>query len=206
MSQTPQQQGTTLQILAPYLPYGIEVEWESGNKKKRATMSCLGHSWRYSPPRIVPTVDLVRDNQPVGILLVTWCLPVLRPFPQLCEPLPDGTVPAVEVAKILIGGSDEEYTYETCKLPFTKGITVLAHIDDELVYQLDLQPDWDWWLSDLLAQANHEEITVRHPAEAIDYLRSQHFALPVNGRPLLEGIDFIPKSVSGPTTEEGGKP
>jgi hypothetical protein len=88
---------TTLEILAPYLPYGIEVE------------ACSPDGFR---ALFTGISDALPEENPVHVRTVEdgWTSnscwpyedvkPVLRSFADLCTPLEDGTVPAIEVAKL----------------------------------------------------------------------------------------------------------
>ena len=94
--------GTTLEILAPYLPYGIEVAHAGWG---RGVLSSI-HAGRPSAGtehlgRLV--VDYKTEHGHANKLLSPAdVLPVLRSFADLCTPLEDGTVPAVEVAKLAL--------------------------------------------------------------------------------------------------------
>jgi hypothetical protein len=140
--------------------------------------------------------DLCRTGVPVSLLK-----PILRPFSQLCTPLEDGTIPAVEVAKMILDLNDQ-------------------HCEDWYLGSLDATLDLDGFIGDCVVfdSAGSILLTIYNdwligaddtlvPVEAYDCLRSKHFALPVNGRPLVEGVDYIAKapaspSPSAPTTRE----
>lgn len=95
---TKEAQGTSLEVLAPYLPYGIEVETGMG------------------PSRII-SVDLLRDGPEVETCTTEdWVngeingtdyyhfsqiTPILRPFEALVQPLKDGTVPLYEYVRFM---------------------------------------------------------------------------------------------------------
>lgn len=93
--------GASLEVLAPYLPYGIEVEYVaesdvfSCDKGERSRLISL--NWFGSLRARLQLVNDVRIWVPV-----TEVLPVLKPFLALCDPLPDGTVPLIEVAKAFV--------------------------------------------------------------------------------------------------------
>lgn len=76
--------GTSLEVLAAYLPYGIEVDLLRP-RPYRAKLIALGQPRNYK--------CLYLDGHDPALLLAD-CLPVLRPFSQLATPLEDGTVPA----------------------------------------------------------------------------------------------------------------
>jgi hypothetical protein len=88
--------GTTFEVLAPYLPYGIELQNPQGQRSK--------------------LIRLDIADKAEGILVEAGyvgkpclCLPVLLPFSALCTPLEDGAVPAVRVIELERGGP---YDYE----------------------------------------------------------------------------------------------
>jgi hypothetical protein len=186
MATTPVTNGTTLEVLAPYLPYGIEIQvktgWGGGLDVMTGTFAGLN-------PRERDPVKLEMFNQGgIKTFFSDWelanCLPILRPFSALTTPLPDGSIPAVEVAKRMVtrfGRETVDWTSAT--VYWNNGIACVDFRDGG---ELFIWPD----LRGL-------EI------EAIDYLRSKHFALSVNGCPLLEEIDFIAKESSALPTKEG---
>lgn len=99
--------GTTLEILAPYLPYGIEVFWRTTERGKALNYATTLKGY-------LPGSDfaLQRNGDIQRWAAAEELTPVLRPFLALCNPLPDGTVPAVEVAKIILN----------CQHPFGRTI------------------------------------------------------------------------------------
>jgi hypothetical protein len=191
---------TTLEILAPYLPYGIACEYPlAGNP--------YGETMRRT---------LVGLNSETGVASLSnettiWagaCKPVLRPFNQLCTPLEDGTVPAELLFEIAfehnytaglpIGVPNPEYA----ECAFTAQIMAGGMLSVKRFgfgdCELRIYSDWQFARSvDGILRWAH------HPSAMVDKLRGWHFALPVNGRPLVEGVDYIAKGVSAPTIEKG---
>ncbi|TGE29776.1 hypothetical protein [Hymenobacter metallicola] len=93
-----------------------------------------------------------------------YVTPVLRSFEDLCIPLEDGTVPAVEVAKII---GPDKYDWARARAESFNGhkyIVVFHHNGSEL---FTLYND-DYGLS---------ECSLHDGLRAIAYLRSKHFAV-----------------------------
>jgi hypothetical protein len=149
-------------------------------------------------PNYQPLADIVgfdfREDKPVLIeylnILGTWerqwvsvdeLLPVLRSFEDLVTPLYTGEVPAIEVAKIILGFDDPE-TWNLTTVEYDELLLAHTVAADGLI----LTRIYNDWLV--------ETRDVMTPVEVYDYLRSNHFALPVNGKPLVEGQDYIKKT------------
>jgi hypothetical protein len=103
-TETKNVQGTTLEVLAPYLPYGVEVEvtadpgnWYGG----RGPLFRLG--WPYNE-KLSPMAIVSLPQNKAAVVPISHMLPVLKPFNALCHPLPDGTIPAVALAYMIFGG------------------------------------------------------------------------------------------------------
>lgn len=196
MSQTPQpqQQGTTLEVFQHYLAAGIDVQ--GPHAQGRLVELSLRNNWL--------VIEEPRPGRPCEwFFSPSHCKPILRPFSALCEPLEDGTVPAVEVAKLALGGEANEIDWAEVEARPTNADSTQA------IDIVDTSDGLYHWvlvsISNTFDTDCDGNFTVNH-ATVTDYLRSQHFALPVNGRPLLEGVDFIAKSSARPTKEKGGKP
>jgi hypothetical protein len=163
MATTPETSGTSPEILQHYLTAGIPIRNTRFNLERKLEINCL---------------------HPEGLLFESmwkWeyadCLPVLKPFAALTTPLPDGTVPAVEIIKMWGLYSNPESEARTQEM-------VLAILQGKEIGYYSMSA----------------EITFDDVANAIDYLRSKHFALPIAGRPLIEGKDYIAKDPAPAST------
>lgn len=105
--------------------------------------------------------------------------PYLRSFDQLCTPLEDGSVPAVEVAKMILTDWSE-----------LMWIGALADMDERDVRVV--VPDKSPAKSDMILTLFNDWSDLSF--QVADYLRSLHFALPLAGTPLVEGVDYIRKN------------
>lgn len=200
MSQTPQQQGTTLEILAPYLPYGIEVEYTEQVPIDEASDGSL----IYEPTSIhqklagilahgtailLGNVDYFGEYDGDDEAPLSSLLPVLRPFSQLCEPLPDGTVPAVEVAKLVMQANRPEGRTPIASygLPvlMQDGQVVSVNCHRDTSYTLELLVDTTWAVCTVY---DFGIVYAHNMLAAHSYLRSKHFAVG------LEPGQFIPKT------------
>jgi len=147
---------TTLSILAPLLPYTPEVEYTSGSGH---VFRCLLIGLNKSHARVMHLDTSISrvQYQSVGIQDLT---PVLCSFDQLCTPLEDGTVPAVEVARLL--GREAEREYDLVAGENTRGKCIELHFDGS--YRGTLLEEWEttgqWSI-----------------LKVADYLRSKQFAV-----------------------------
>lgn len=188
--------GTSLEVLAPYLPYGIEIRHRlsQGIGRPLTAAEIQANGIFFDQTYYWPFAE---------------CLPVLRPFSALTTALEDGTVPAVEVIRACITGSDNFKDYEfdwtsaraelwqpakhrlpdywqaKIWVPAAGGGGLSAFISNDWLFSAFDRVD-KWYLP------------------GYDTLRRLHFALPVNGRPLIEGVDFIPKSAAAATPIQEG--
>lgn len=174
--------GTSPEVLQHYLTAGIDcqlivsqlVGYEAGERSKMVSLNAA-----------FPKARLDFDGARPWINTADM-LPVLLPFSALATPLSDGTgkevVPAVEVAKQIL-----DLTPEHCEEEFLSGLRAeMDWIGDCQV--LDGEgASLCWIYGDYLVSAK-DAMT---PPSIYDYLRSLHFALPVAGRPLVEGVDFV---------------
>jgi hypothetical protein len=164
--------GTTLEVLAPYLPYNIEVEvtanpgnWYGG----RGLLFRLG--WPYNE-HLHPMSIVSLPKNKAAVVPISHMLPILRPFSALSEPMGDGSIAAVEIAKLVLASQYNFDLYEwegATVYPFGDGIQV--NVTGECDYaDVNISPDW----------------TVEHgggdmgaiPLIAIvNYLRRHHFAV-----------------------------
>lgn len=194
--------GTSLEVLAPYLPFGIELAHvEYPNEDLNYQLKSLSVWPEYQIAIGHPASSAFEWIEAKHVL------PVLRPFSQLVEPLPDGTIPAELLFEMAF-----EHNY-TAGLPI--GVPNPAYAECEFTAQimaggmlsakrfgfgdceLRIYPDWQFArkVDGILRWAHH-------PSAIVDKLRSWHFALPVNGRPLVEGVDYIAKSAPATPTKQ----
>jgi hypothetical protein len=166
-------QGTSLEVLAPYLPYGIEVENKYAGRGTLAGLHTKGALALY--PRVKEPEMSAYPN----------LLPVLLPFSALCTPLEDDTVPAVEVAKLASGWRESMGCPEPKVMFSTFGNPVFVQVDSEHVRIYES--------GHVEYRDSDKHYPVYNQAAIVDYFRSKHFALPVNGRTLFEGVDYIAK-------------
>lgn len=176
---------TTLEILAPYLPYGIRVasQWTDGSNNTTGVL--LGIDMSVESPVIWTAGENAFRSSCANVL------PVLRAFADLCTPLEDGTVPAREFAKLCLGDEvgwkkgyahyqpkDEDEEYGDCEETVEVGGDDKWEPDNRI--EVTIYPDWTWY-----GHGRNENCA---PAAAIDYLRSKHFAVG------LEPHQFIRKT------------
>jgi hypothetical protein len=174
---------TTIETLAPYLPYGVEVDteegrmqiagvWLAGGHELTCTDLEFGHDYTYAPEHVTP---------------------VLWDFADLCTPLPDGTVPLIELAvSALKAPRRDSMTFFTRTGPGWAELRMFWLHGTENSYSETLVLYEDGRLK--LYHGN-DEGAMSLPAEAIlAELRRRHFAFPVNGKPMVEGQDFIRKT------------
>lgn len=149
--ETTQQTGTTLAILAPYAAYKLRIETPIG-VHVLTEMSF--------PENELYALRTIGEQRYGSWFDPSNVLPVLFAFEDLCTPLADGTIPAVEVAKI------QWPTYYTTRAEVHKPGEI--HLwaaegpsEKRFVYLYE---------SDLV-------YTLCFSWKAADYLRSQHFAV-----------------------------
>lgn len=199
--------GTTLEILDAF-PAGLEVQYTEEERLNgvfvaRRLYRAIVIGYTHDPlederePTTQIAISLLSDRSKWRWVQPSKFLPVLRPFSALLEPLPDGSIVALVVASFLVNDWAAQYRYVARKTPLN-GVSVdvfeqCGDMDDEQqVSVVNLYDDWNW---DVLRIEGEEKMqaVAYNPSTAIDYLRRNHFALPVNGRPLVEGVDFIAK-------------
>jgi hypothetical protein len=201
MATTPETSGTTLEVLAPYLPYGIEVEVKDVRREGHLV---LGTELVRGVLIGITTDPLEREGrqkQEVAYSphekrwLWRWAYPdmitpILRPFSQLCDPLPDGTVALWELGRLIIQeaiGSDyfdlsseigrvlpEAGDWQLTWWPQNKrrdntgtGRLIIGNHGSMLRFRLQTQERNGWTDWGVVALSGI----------AIDYLRRHHFAI-----------------------------
>lgn len=190
---------TTLQTLAPYLPYGIEVEVGRFNqhpypadfpaRNKRGIMQGIN-----GPVECCRAVLKMHNAGSPGNHTFLYSLeeltPVLRPLSHLCLLLDYKDTPAIEVAKLALWVPDylDQPTYEWG--------TADVHLDEdeqgnEFVY-VAVHSNWqdqphvihifqDW---NVTTDSGH----ITNQVAIIDYLRSRHFAVGLKAGEFIEKI------------------
>ena len=130
----------TLEVLAPYLPYGIEVavDYADGHAVERGILLGIVLGGRCMKGRS-GYVEFP-DGMSRWVDLTTF-RPILRPFSALCDPLPDGTVPAQVVGNLMLSGrrdrSDVTYQYIDDDDPTYAYILFSSDSHDELLHLTD---------------------------------------------------------------------
>lgn len=174
---------TTLEILAPYLPYGIEVEYHGGGTRHLLNgLNFDGNqTWFAATKSFNGWVEFGLPN----------LLPVLRSFADLCTPLADGTVPAREVGRIVL--ENKQPFGRTIDFP-SNGVFMQsgsARVNAFLVdrdsnnvgaVQLLIDHNYDIEIEDHSGALRHGNLIA-----AYDYLRRNHFAVG------LTADQYIPK-------------
>lgn len=166
---------TTVGLLAPFLDYAIELEYEghtTGNKY-RAIMESLNA--RYD------SVGTSASNMTAPPICF---MPVLYSFDDLSRPLPDGRVPLIELAAFLTSLSPNEpirHRFSTAEITaHTQGYLTVewdcVELDNDGLegeqYSCRVRVDTNWLISE-----DTEEGPEPAPLEAYDFLRSLHFAV-----------------------------
>lgn len=170
--------GTTQRIINLYAAYGIQTQKIAGQP---GVAIGLRDGERYAYANLGT----------VSPALLGQLLPVLRPYAALCQPLPDNTIPAVTVARVLADDRDDDYRYELVSAADLPPVVNVSQRSLEggwtLRHSLRILPNWNFAWQD----ARGQEDRMRNVLEAYDYLRANLFAAPVGGQKLVEGVDFI---------------
>lgn len=169
--------GTTLDVLQAYPLGTLQVEYTNWHDARGLVIG-LAEGWAL--------IDFGNERGRVELEIDQYMMPILRPLLRLCDSLPDGTVPALAALlnELLPIGFPwrvfrPEYHSRLLGQPhefisFMAGAGTMslkgAHLDQSGILTVD---------------------TVSY--QVLPWLCRHHFALPVNGRPLVEGVDFIPK-------------
>lgn len=180
--------GTTLEILAPYLPYGISLMTPKGEAKLLGLNSgffqCPVETELLAPEP--PTESLLSGRYNWDYEDVTL---LLRPFRSLTTKLADGTVAAVEVAKLLLASVTDALDWNNA---------TTNEDEDRIEVQVPVRGQYPWLLhiqSDATITC-YNNVGIEKEVvglTAYDYLRRNLFALPIGGQPLQEGTDYIAK-------------
>lgn len=178
--------GASLELLALYLPYGIELEmlWFPLDEDRHRLSGLDGEKILLSEGKACSP---------------NACLPVLRPFRHITKRFSDGKIPLVEVARLALNSNYaptrrmyQLFDFKQSRIPHPYPDAAYVYVDHRRLCEHTVKVDKDF----------NTTVSVRSSIRAhdcwnqvaiIDYLRSQHFALPVNGRPLVEGVDYITK-------------
>ena len=168
------QTGTTLEVLAPYLPHGVELmQIIDGVPTARRWPILTALQWKGSNLLHREPDDSVRLGQHEVYSPASQFLPVLRPFSALCDPLPDGTVPAVEVAKI--------------QWPYYKTTRATTQPDGQIhLWALSQDDEGDAYEARFIYLAEKDFLNNSFGWRAANYLRSQHFAVGLEPHQFIE--------------------
>jgi hypothetical protein len=194
--------GTSLEVLAPYLPYKVEMAWSEAPYDMlgmgyylRSLSDFEGHEVAISHRASRESFDWYSYKS---------VLPVLRPFSALCTPLEDGTVPAVEVA-LMCWGIQSKGTrhfsgdYKARSLSGGNLIEVTNHqgtFRASMYHNANESSEeyrWSFWRTE---EGAAKPAWNQHGV--IDYLRSKHFAVGLAPHQFIEASP----SPSAPTTRE----
>jgi len=107
--------GTSLEVLAPFLPYGIEVQHTGTVNGKHFSRELLALSYRHKSVQIENTWWV--DPEQV--------LPILFPFSALCTPLPSGEIPLYEYVRFMWPKEKDMYHREYGDIIEVHGSTAL---------------------------------------------------------------------------------
>jgi hypothetical protein len=173
--------GTTIEVLAPYLPYAIEVQYtepaecgenpdgsiifeEATMRQKLAGLLAHGEGIGGAGTAILlGEIDYFGEYDGDDEIQIGRLLPVLRPLEDLIKPLANGTVPAVELARMIFDDMVGEGGEITAGFDHF-GNCVVA---EGCARVMAIHPDWTMSPEDGLHAG---------PAEYA-YLRRHHFAV-----------------------------
>jgi hypothetical protein len=159
--------GTSLEVLAPYLPYGIEIK----------------HLLFEGRSIILQPGDLHHDAiyfEDMWEWQLSECLPVLRPFSALATPLEDGTAPAaIEFARSFVTDQHGMLWSEARIDKVYENGDLMLHIPDRHPTRYDhyyvLHADWSGL-----------------PLEAYGWLVKNHFAVGLEPHQFIEATPSTP--------------
>ena len=163
--QTETTMGTMLEILAPYLPYGIEVETGIGRCR---ILDVNLRSGTANPISAALAADVENGAWSTEFFGFDHITPVLRSFADLCTPLADGTVAACEVARAVLTTAPRlNWGRVSIDQPGTGEVVVYVDNHSGVGFQkVSIWPD-DWVITGGSGST----------LKAYDYLRSKHFAV-----------------------------
>lgn len=162
---------TSIEILAPYLPYGIEVEAEvvKDLEKRRAVLVGITHDLEDREPNERPvSVSLLQERSRWRWFPYSQVTPILRSFEDLVKPLEDGTVPAKELLLIIDKDRWAHLFKSYIKRLFVDGDSLMMEVDGA-AYERESYTK----LACLRSHIWGDDMK----ATAADYLRSKHFAV-----------------------------
>lgn len=200
---TEKQQGTSPEILQHYLAAGIDVQGVyrafPGHPGLRLIGKLKGIDMRFDGSPVILEITPASGVPAYATSLrFTDCLPVLRPFSFLTLPLPSGEVPIVEIAKLALNNNYEPtrrmyqlYDFKRARVPSPYPKEAYAYIDHRKLESKTIKVDADFNVT-VSNAVSIRGVNTYNQAAIIDYLRRNHFALPVNGKPLVAGVDYIP--------------
>ncbi len=180
--------GTSLEVLAPYFPYGLTVQ--NIHNSKCGLVTCLD----------TECANVRISERNYAAWRFASILPLLRPFSQLTEPLPDGTVPAVEVAKILLAHQHDvlDHRYEAASVRARESKRALRWIEVTVPGRND-NLDVSIY-SDYSLENEDRGVDTADVLAVADYLRSKHFAIN------LQAHQYLPAPTQGPQTPQTPPP
>lgn len=199
-----------MEVLAMYQLYGLEIEYEHEvriasllyrKQKDRGILIGLSRDMTSEDECLqdMVSISLHADRNKWLHVLPAFIKPILRPWEDLLKELPNGDVPALIVAKMLWNLTDEQFKQLTSSVTANNSIIAMHTAGG---YQSRITNTWEFYQMEYgLIKASNRAV------EIVDYLRRNHFALPVNGRQLVEGVDYIRKEIisSEPVTISSAK-
>lgn len=182
---------TTIETLQAY-PAGLKCQHLSG-----VTCEVIGFDFR--GPASVMAESLQDGKWETSWVNPEDLTPYLNGFSALVTPLPDGKSLAFHLALACLPdvkwlGEAHGITLREAPQVTSRCIYVFLEVTNTLHGVRDGK--WDILIGDdFEIQVEHRGVRQSgHALAAFQWLYKHHFALPINGRPLVEGVDFIPKS------------
>lgn len=175
--------GATFERLAQYLDHDVALYWPL----KKRFVKLIGLNKKF---RSVAITSVNSWHDPEEFMLC------LKSFPDLLVPLADGVSPAQRVAELILAVPE---CFDQAEWDWPSLVATVDD-DDQGLEHLTVQLQDKQTATDCLIHMWGDGTIHVHNGPhsnqlaAYDYLRSQHFALPVNGCPLVEGVDYIRKS------------
>lgn len=175
-----------LALLQAYPLGTLEVEADYNDGHKKETACLIGLAKGHPKVSIGISAHLLFADGMKRWVDIDALTPILRHFAALTKQLPDGTIAAVEVAN-LIGGDFRRWSV----LDSAERIVVLDDKAGGRAVIKNMTEPACGWTFDIYVGREHQHLL--DAGAAYDYLRRNHFALPLNGQPLVAGVDFIEK-------------